>query len=502
MKKKILFCFILFLNSLLFSVTESTNKVSETKKINEDLDTLKTYLTQCWVGYDEAVKKGFNIDKCIRKIKTDYKLINLKHKHQKKDDVYYNGINNTAMTSAIIRSLSKYLPEENKDEHFYITGEINNGSIYPRLYQFYTNIFLEYSDGKYIVCKSDIKKIPIGSVYTGNPENILTWIKDGKQIFRLGIKQAYYYETTKLNFNGKDIEVKVTFINNFNKIENHIGYLDTDNSIYVSLSDCYLAVEDKDKHEKLENEFEEILNKICENNYKKYLILDLRENGGGYSSYPEQILSSYFYGNDKVKARNFYNYLKVFDYGSVELDSLELAKRKYEYTLEKKGFPDRWVNSAFEHYQELLKSPKRVYNGLEFLPMGQLPQIKTKDYNGKVIILMNTETGSASEYGIAVSYFEDKDSVILIGEKTSGRIDFGGTYDYILPNSKVIISLCTIDYRKIAGLAHNSHWHGDTLGFYPDFYATDENLLDTILYVTQDKELTHVLKGIENHLLP
>ena len=329
------------------------------------------------------------------------------------------------MTSAISRNLSKYLPEENKDEHFGITGEINYGSIYPRLFQFYTNIFLEYLDGKYIVCKSDMKEIPIGSIYTDNPENVLPWIQDGKQIFRLGIKQAYYYETTKLNFNGKDIEVKVTYINNFNKIENHIGYLDTDNSIYVSLSDCYLAVEDKDKHEKLENEFEEILNKICENNYKKYLILDLRGNGGGYSSYPEQILSSYFYGNDKVKARNFNNYLKVFDYGSVELDSLEIAKRKYEYTLEKKGFPDRWVNSAFEHYQELLKSPKRVYNGLEFLPMGQLPQIKTKDYNGKVIILMNTETGSASEYGIAVSYFEDKDSVILIGEKTIGACDYG-----------------------------------------------------------------------------
>ncbi len=501
MKKKILFCFILLLNSFLFSVTESTNNVSE-KKIHEDLDSLKTYLTQCWVGYDEAVQKGFNIDRCIRKIKTDYKRINFKHKHQKKDDVYYNGINNTAMTSAIIRNLSKYLPEENKDEHFYITGEINNGSIYPRLYQFYTNIFLEYSDGKYIVCKSDMKAIPIGSIYTDNPENALPWIKDGKRIYRLGIKQAYYYETTKLNFNGKDIEVKVTYINNFNKIENHIGYLDTDNSIYVSLSDCFLERINKEKHEELEKEFEEILNKISNNNYKKNLILDLRGNGGGFSNYPEQILSSYFYGNDKVKARNFNSFLKVFDYGSITLVSLETAKKQYEYALENKGLSNEWINTAIKHYQKLLKAPKRTYIGLEFLPMGQLPQIKTKDFNGKVIILMNTETGSAAEYGIALSYFEDKDSVILIGEKTIGACDYGGLYTYILPNSKVQISLCTVDSRKIAGFAHNSHWHGDTLGFYPDFYATDENLLDTILYITQDKELTHVLNGIENHLLP
>lgn len=502
MKKKILFCFILLLNSLLFSATESTNKISDTKKINEDLDSLKTYLTQCWVGYDEAVKKGFNIDRCIRRIKADYKLTNIKHKNKKIEDVYYNGINNTAMTSAISRSLSKYLPEENRDGHFCITGEINYGFIYPRLFQFYTNIFLEYLDGKYIVCKSNMKEIPIGSIYTDNPENVLPWIQDGKKIFRVGIKQAYYDKTTKLNFNGKDIEVEVTYINNFNQIANHIGYLDTEKTIYVSLSDCILASEDKDKHEKLENEFEEILNKICENNYKKYLILDLRGNGGGFRDYPTKILSSYFYSNNEIKARNFNNFLKVFDYGSIELDSLELAKRKYEYTLENKSFPDRWVNSAFEHYQELLKSPKRVYNGLEFLPMGQLPQIKTKDYNGKVIILMDTNTGSAAEYGIALSYFENKDSVILIGEKTRGMIDFGGLYTYILPNSKVKISLCTIDNRKIAGFAHNSHWHGDTLGFYPDYYATDENLLDTIVYLTQDKELTHVLNGIENHLLP
>ena len=218
MKKKILFCCILLLNSFLFSATESTNKVSETKKINEDLDSLKTYLTQCWVGYDEAVKKGFNINKCIKKIKADYKFINIRHKIKKKEDVYYNGINNTVMTFAISRNLSKYLPEENRDGHFTITGAINKNFIYPGLYQFYTNIFLEYLDGKYIVCKSDMKEIPIGSIYTGNPENILPWIQDGKQIFRLGIKQAYYYETTKLNFNGKDNEVEVTYINNFNKI--------------------------------------------------------------------------------------------------------------------------------------------------------------------------------------------------------------------------------------------------------------------------------------------
>ena len=36
--------------------------------------------------------------------------------------------------------------------------------------------------------------------------------------------------TTKLNFNGKDIKVEITYIYNFNQIENHIGYLDTDNS--------------------------------------------------------------------------------------------------------------------------------------------------------------------------------------------------------------------------------------------------------------------------------
>lgn len=490
MKKELLFCFILLSTSLLFS------SPNDSEKVTEDLISLKTYLTQCWVGYDDAVKKGFDIDKCIKKINLDYKLT----KNKNKEAVYYNGINNNAMSSAISKNLAKYLPTENRDGHFSISNEKEIKYIYPKIYQFYTNIYLEQKDGKYVVCKSDMKEIPVGSIYTDNLENILPWIENDKQIFRIGIKQAYYYKTAKVNFNDKDFEVPLSFIYNFNQVANHLGYLDTENTIYVSLSDCFLASENKIKHEELENDFKEIIDKISNNNHKKNLILDLRGNYGGFRDYPAKILSAYFYGNNSIKANSFYDYLKVFDYGSIKLDSPEIAKKQYEYAVENEGFPTSWIDNAFEHYQELLNAPKRVYTGLEFLPMGQLPQIKTKNYNGKVIILMDIQTSSAAEYGIALSYFENENSVILVGDKTNGAIDFGGLYTYVLPNSKVKISLCTIDNRKIAAFAHNSHWHGDSLGFYPDYYATDENLMDTIVYITQDKDLSQILNGIENNL--
>lgn len=471
--------------------------------VDEDLEYLKTCLTQCWVGYDEAVKKGFNLDKCIRRIKRDYNLSKSSHKRKKNQDkkhAIYNDVDNWAMTYAIRQNLIEDLKNVSKDRHFSVYGDDNGGPLFYHNWEYYSSVYFEKKGDEYFVISSGEDKIVPGMKYTGTAGVLFPWIKGNQLLYRFGIKNDYYQKTAKIELDKKEYEVPVTYTEEISKSKNHIGFETTEKTIYVSLSDCMLIADTEEKTKKVREHFDSVIKQICENNQKENLILDLRNNGGGYALYPREILKSYYYGNDEIKANNFYNYYDIFDFGTITLDSLEIAKKGYE-DMKINFFDDeKRIQKALEHLNEQKSKPTRMYLGLADPVLSYLPQIKTSSYKGKIYILINSGTSSAAETGTALSYFEDKDKVILIGESSNGCIDFGGLYHYILPNSKVKISLCFEDGRKRAGLAHNEHWHGDTYGFYPDYYATSENMIDSIVYLTKDEELRTVLAGIEKGL--
>jgi hypothetical protein len=37
------------------------------------------------------------------------------------------------------------------------------------------------------------------------------------------------------------------------------------------------------------------------------------------------------------------------------------------------------------------------------------------------------------------------------------------------------------------------NWKGETYGIYPDIWATSEEIIDTMIYLTKDEELKNVL---------
>lgn len=496
MNKKIisLLCCILLFN-LVFAVEKSP--------VDEDFEYLKTCLTQCWVGYDEVVKKGFNLDKCIRKMKVDYKLSKANHQKKKnsnKNYVVYNDVDNWAMTYAIQKNLMSELDDKIRDAHFFVYGDKNGGSLSPLFLQFYSTVYFEKNGEEFFVCSSNEEKIKPGMKYTGDKELLLPWIQNGKLMYRFGVKNQYLYKDTKINLDNKNYKVSLTYFNAIPTIKNHVGFVTTENTVYVSLSDCILNGKTEHETKEIREHFDLVMKDLRENNQKKNLILDLRGNSGGYEIYPKQILQSYFYGNDDVKAYTFNSFYDVFNTGTISLESLEIAEKAYE-DMKKNFFDDeRKIQNALDKVNELKANTSRSYLGLHDPVMSQLPQIKSQSYNGKIFVLIDKNTASAAEVGTALSFYENKNSVVLVGENSWGCIDFGGKYEYVLPNSKVRVTLCFNDGRKRAGIAQNEHWHGDTYGFYPDYYATSENLMDSLVYLTGDSDLPKVLAGIEKEL--
>ncbi len=60
---------------------------------------------------------------------------------------------------------------------------------------------------------------------------------------------------------------------------------------------------------------------------------------------------------------------------------------------------------------------------------------------------------------------------MIFGQKTAGMLDFADELDYRLPDSNLVLHLSSCDLRNLKILKNNLHWHGDTEGFYPDYWC-------------------------------
>lgn len=110
-----------------------------------------------------------------------------------------------------------------------------------------------------------------------------------------------------------------------------------------------------------------------------------------------------------------------------------------------------------------------------------------KKFKGKLIILTDSNSASASEEFVTMARLIDKDNVIQVGENTSGCISYGGVKMYYLPESGIIINLAASDLSEEALFAKNEKWAGETYGFMPDYWVTNALLPETLEALTGSK---------------
>ena len=94
--------------------------------------------------------------------------------------------------------------------------------------------------------------------------------------------------------------------------------------------------------------------------------------------------------------------------------------------------------------------------------------------------------------------FDEDAQVYVIGENTNGCISYGDVNSYCLPESKVNVNIPISDFTNI--LKRFPSWHGEGYGFYPDYWCTSENLLETLVVLSGDDELKFALHGIDYDL--
>lgn len=97
---------------------------------------------------------------------------------------------------------------------------------------------------------------------------------------------------------------------------------------------------------------------------------------------------------------------------------------------------------------------------------------------------------SSSELVIAYAkeLFGKSNQIILVGENTCGCFNYGNIFHYQLRNSGISLSLAQFKMENSPIV--------EGTGYFPDYWATNEDILESFVNITGDEELFEKLKNI------
>ena len=463
--KKIFIVFILL--SFTFGINANTKK-----KIIEDCNYLEQILTQAYVNYDEAASKGFNIDLLTKNIKLNYKN---SFGYKKELDEENLGLLIALHTTDYLKSINII------DNHLVFKNSKFECSFFEETCAYYSKIYFEKKDLDYIVYSSDDINIKIGQKYTGNITNLKKTYFDNKLLYNYIVLTNESHPNIEISIENKSYPCK-TKKACFEMNNQDIIYKETNSSIYIYLRDCYLGLKTPEKRNYIQKKYDDIIERIINSDVDKNVILDLRGNSGGYVEVLYNLIVPIFYKTRFENYPEFSYIISKSQNGQLLLHSTEINKAILRYQND---------NNIKNKISEINTNRELIVTNVKNNPNLKLKKEKLEK---KLYILIDQNTASAAEYGIAVSYLINGEKIILIGNKTFGAIETGDWYSYILPNSKLIINLSTRNHSREDLFINNSHWNGDTKGFFPDFWATEDTILENLITITNDNELTKILQ--------
>ena len=463
------------------------------QQLKEDIVDLKYLLSTCYAGFEEAISRGLDLEKFEQNIlnyfsEEKYQLPNL--------------ISTDEISFAIYNELKNYFT----DNHFSIYGANSSFALSPCKRILYSNIYVKQKGEKYFVIESDIPEIKIKSEYTGDKSNLFLYpAKKGKNIYRLGyfktlesIKQENVEEKIQLSFDNKEFAVVVKEYKSLENKNWYFGQHETKDSIYFSAS----SFMNPPAFSAYKTYFEKNIKKYIElaknYNHKKNIIIDLRSNTGGVANYSEEMLYKLYTGNydEQIDINSdFFSKLENIYSQKFYVESPTLIKAEIELLKNYKIIEGEYINQQIEYFEKFVKNPVRYFvkKQNEKLSLGE------NKFKGNVIIISDRTSASASECTIltAKALFGKTNNFYLVGENSLGCYAYGGVYSYQGRNGSYMVTLSntknefTFDDKKL---------ELEGIGILPDYWSTNEDLLQTLISITGDKNLQKTLSGIETSL--
>ena len=504
-------------------VTKSkTKKTLTEKELQEDLDYLKYYMTTMYCGYPEMVEKGYDIDKIIADIKKDCD----KDKHGKNYD-----------SSTLIAAAEKHIIKNHaiEDQHF----AIGSSSKFP-YYLYYSDIYVEAVDSegktKYIVVKNQREPMPEkkikalgkyipadvkpGQEYTGPDNMLFDWFDGNKKIYRIGTLSRQNLNNLILSFDDKKVTVPVITNNRLDTAGKLQGMRETKDTLYISLVNFVFEGGSVMGEKEFKTLCENARNKSIG---KKQVIIDLRSNGGGELWRAAMLYTYLFYNKTENISYDLISYVSnMIEDGEYTVISPYFAKSKiywsFKNTKEKiKKLKFRKKSKEKEtDFMKYEKAQMKIRNRQMFWPCvaeliypyqatikyktlkPKITEFPPADFSGDIYILTDRYSASCSEYSVAFLNTLAKHSNVKIhhlGENTQGAVFYINPSSFGLPNSGLWLYIPTARSRSEA--FNYPSFHGEGYGWFPEYWVTHYNLLNTLCNLIDDSELETALQGLE-----
>ena len=493
---------------------EGTPQFFSYEDLQNDVNALNYLISTAYAGYEDAVKRGLNLETFAEQV----------------DDYYYSY--DRISTDDYIHTLTNFLEKKIRDRHFIFFGYDERWWLSGENTVYFSDVYClsKKSDNDaekqtFFVVESDAEEVKKGDEIEISEENLFPYILNGQRVHRLGIINYRQEKYLKLVSNGKTVYVPVK---NYPAIKKHdsvrVGQKITKNSAYVSLTHF-----DYGRYENTVKSAEVALELFSsfgiKNKDKQNLIIDLRSNGGGYPDFLEMFYFGLYSGIDWKTAvkmtdkqrYNFYvcymeNLLQPKLTGAITVESpawLQMYKNNVENMAVSKNNADKELRYLEQLLEEQKKVPqRRKYDYGDYIKYRYMHESNKKNiripkksaFNGKIIIIADRNSASATELAILYArlMFDEDAQVYVIGENTNGCISYGDVNSYCLPESKVNVNIPISDFTNI--LKRFPAWHGEGYGFYPDYWCTSENILETLVVLSGDDELKSALHGIDYDL--
>ena len=522
---------VLSLIAHLISPVESKRMVKKSKVLNEltleqqkkDLDYLRYYLTQHYINYDTMVENGFDIDDVFDQIE----------KALKKDRRNNNTIESSTFRATISNIIIKNLNVV--DKHFAVCGVYLKDNIF-----YFSDIYIKAEESKtgikYFVVKNqeeefpeNIKKyihkleaaeIKPGQEYTGSPDNLYEWFDGNEKIYRFGTMAKGDINYAYIQIDGKPVKAPVRSTYNLTNVKAQ-GFKETDKSLYLSLSNfMFEQGAGATLQERNKNEFDKLIKNAKEKSKgKENIIIDLRSNPGGELLRSAMILGNLFY-DEKDISSDLLQYLTnlIDDDYVLYSPSIGSLNRSFFFNQIISKFKNRKNNKKNEKHEseiyseEVYKMFHRQRTRNAFLQLlfpnrkivkfpykkSQVTQLPENTFHGTIYLLTDHHSGSCSEYTVALAHNLAKNTdvkICQIGQNTNGAVFYFNPHAIVLPYSGGWLTLPTAVNRTKNFDYEN--FKGEGLGWYPDYWCSNQNIANTLVNLTGDNQLQESLKGLE-----
>lgn len=339
------------------------------------------------------------------------------------------------------------------DASLVITGR-NINRFYKHRDVYFADILIEKRNNNYFVIKSKQKDIKEGMRFDDSSDLLLkTLSPKNKEHFLIGILS--YDEITRLTikFDNKDFELK------FHSSRLNEAYFKDDKAFYLDEKENIPIIRVTSFDVKYDIELSEYVDYGKKLKKSQYFILNLYNNKGGGSNYSMNFFKNI---NNSTISDQVVIYAEL-----ISPVTLQGQVLRYQAL---KNPPPNWIE-MMKRVNSLLSEQKNNPKYYWQITDNSKKKYTTGIYKGTSIILINRNSGGASES--AIEYSRSLKNSIIIGENSAAGGSFRDNCLYMLPNSKIKLSL-PFKLALIKGFYEG-------IGFMPDLWLDSKTPINEII---------------------